>query len=140
MKQFIYKIISSILAFIVLLASFSFTINKHFCGGKVANATLFISANNCGMDMQACENISKNKTIIQKEPCCQDTSELIQGNENNQQAHEFQLNIPQVQFLTAFVYTYISSFNKESTTLSYSLYEPPLVYKKIQTLFQIFRI
>ncbi len=140
MKQFLNKIASGFLALIVLLSSFSFTINKHICGGEVANTTLFISADNCGMEMQTCENkSSKQVTSFQKEPCCKDISELIQGNDNNQQAKEFQLNIPTLEFLTTFIYTYLNNF-KETTSLKYVTYKPPLVFKNIQSLFQVFRI
>jgi len=140
MKQIFHKILSISLTLIVLLSSFSFTINKHICGGEVANMTLFISADNCGMDMQVCKNeASEKQTVIDKEPCCSDISELIKGNENNQQAKEYQLEIPQMEFLTAFIYTYITKF-KETTVSQYVMYKPPLVYKNIQTLFQVFRI
>ena len=141
MKQIIHKILSFSLALIVLLSSFSFTVNQHICGGKVANTTFFVSADNCGMDMKVCKmGTSKKQTSIQKEPCCKDVSEVIQGNDNNQQAQVFHLNISQIQFVTAFVYTYINSFQEERSISSYSMYKPPSVYKNIQTLFQVFRI
>ncbi len=141
MKQFFHKIASITLALIVLLSSFSFTINKHICGGEIANTTLFVSADNCGMEMQVCENdTSKNDVSFQKEPCCKDISELIQGNDNNQQAKQFELNLPQMKFLTAFAVTFINKFQEENTISFYSVYEPPSVYKNIQTLFQVFRI
>jgi hypothetical protein len=96
------------------------------------------------MDMNICENNlsvrAESRTTIDKEPCCNDISELIQGNDNNQQAREFQLNLPQMEFLTAFVYTFISQFQEETSIPSYSMYEPPSVYKNIQTFFQVFRI
>lgn len=141
MKQFLHKIISFSLAFIVLFTSFSFTINKHICGGEVANTTLFISADNCGMDMQICKNDVLNKqATIDKEPCCNDISELIQGNNNNQQAQTFQLDIPPMEFLTAFVVTFITKFQEVNATSLFVMYKPPLVYTNIQTLFQVFRI
>ena len=141
MKQFFHKIASISLALIVLLSSFSFTINKHICGGEIANVTLFVSADNCGMDMNVCKKgTSKSNTSFQKEPCCKDISEVIQGNDNNQQAKQFELNLPQMKFLTAFVFTFINKFQEENTISSYSVYEPPSVYKNIQTLFQVFRI
>lgn len=140
MKQIFHKILSISLALIVLLSSFSFTINKHICGGEVANMTLFISADNCGMDMQVCENeVSKKQTVINKEACCNNISELIKGNDNNQQAKQYQLEIPQMEFLVTFVYTFITKF-KETTNSQYVMYKPPLVYKNRQTLFQVFII
>jgi len=141
MKDLFHKISSIFLALIVLFSSFSFTVNKHICGGEVANTTLFIDADNCGMDMQVCENkLSNKQTSIDKEPCCKDVSEVIQGNDNNQQAQVFQLNILQMEFVTAFVYTFVNRFFEESTISSYVLYKPPLVTLNIQTLFQVFRI
>ncbi len=141
MKQFFHNILSFSLALIVLFSSFSFTVNKHLCGGEIANTTFFLSADNCGMDMQVCENsISKKQTSIDKEPCCENTSELIQGNDNNQQAQQFQLDIPQMEFLTVFVYTFISKFQETTSVSSFVMYKPPLVYKNIQTYFQVFRI
>jgi hypothetical protein len=144
MKQFIHKIASTILALIVLVSSFSFTVNKHICGGEIANTTLFVSADNCGMDMNVCENKllaqEESKTSLKQEPCCKNISEFIQGNDNNQQAKEFQLDIPTIEFLTTFIYTYINNFQKENTLFEYVTYKPPLVFKDIQTLFQVFRI
>ncbi len=141
MKQFFYKILSFSLALIVLLSSFSFTVNKHICGGKVSSVSLFVNADNCGMDMLVCKNEnSKKQTSIKKESCCKDVSELIQGNDNNQQAQQFHLNIPQMEFLTAYVYTFIAKFQETTTVSSIIMYKPPLVYKNIQTLFQVFRI
>ncbi len=141
MKQFFHKILSFSLALIVLFSSLSFTINKHICGGEVANTTFFIDADNCSMDMQVCEtDASKKQTSVDKDPCCKDVSEVIQGNDNNQQAQSFHLDIPQMEFLTAFVYTFVNYFQETSTVSQYVNYNPPLVYKNIQTLFQVFRI
>jgi len=116
-------------------------VNTHVCGGEVANTTLFVDANNCGMDMQVCKNEpSKKQTSIDKEPCCKDFSKVIQGNDNNQQAKSFQLETSQIEFLATFVYCYINIFSEESTISSYNLYEPPSVSKNTQTFFQVFRI
>ena len=141
MKHFFNKTGSFSLALIVLLSSFSFIINKHICGGEVANVTFFINADNCGMEMQVCKNdTSKQETSFQKEPCCKDVSELIRGNENNQQAKEFKLNAKKIEFLTLFPYLFINKF-KETTSISkYVTYKPPLVFKNIQSLFQVVRI
>lgn len=129
------------MAFIVLFSSLSFTMNQHVCGGEIANTTFFIDADNCGMDMNVCKNdTSKQQTSVDKEPCCKDISTLIQGNDNNQQAQHLSLQIPQLEFATAFVYTYVLRFKEISSISLYAMYKPPLVYKNIQTLFQVFRI
>lgn len=144
MKQLIHKTISLFLALVVLLSSFSFTINKHYCKGEIVNTTFFVNADNCEMNINVvCENTDfsiKMKSKIQQEPCCKNTSELIQGNDNNQQAQEFKLAIPQVEFLTTFIYTFINNFEETLNVSTYVTYKPPLVLKNRQTLFQIFRI
>ncbi len=129
------------MALIVLFSSFSFTVNQHICGGEIANTTFFIDADNCGMDMNVCENNSSEKqTSFDKEPCCKDVSTVIQGNDNNQQAQQFKLDFPFLEFVSTFVYTTIVRFQDSIEIFSYAMYKPPLVYKNIQTLFQVFRI
>jgi len=141
MKQIFHKIASTFLALIVLFSSFSFMVNKHICGGEVVNTTLFIDADNCGMDMQICENKTlESKASIEKEPCCKDISELIQGNDNNQQAQVFHLSISQMEFVKAFVYTFINNLKIATTSVAVYVYKPPLVLRNIQTFFQVFRI
>ncbi len=142
MKEFLHKIASISLALIVLLSSFSFTVNKHICGGKVVNTTLYVSADTCGMEMNVCKNTpSKRKeTSIQKEPCCQDVSTTIQGQENNQHAQSLELNFPQVLFVQAFVYSFVLKYQNTTSISKFVDYAPPLVHKDIQILFQVFRI
>ena len=134
MEKFLHKILSFSLAFIVLLSSFSFTINKHVCGGKITNITLFASADTCDMEIDTC-NKNKEETSIQKEPCCKDISQIIQGKDNNQQAQQFNLNIQQIQFIQAFVYSFIVKFQKTTNISTNVHYSPPLVYKNVQILF-----
>ncbi len=141
MKKIIHKIASFTLALIVLFSSFSFTVNQHICGGEVASTTFFIDADDCGMSMDKCENkLSNKQTSLDKEPCCKDVSTVIQGNQNNQQAQQFNLEIPSIEFVATFVYTYVAKFQETTSVFSFVNYKSPLVYKNIQTLFQVFRI
>jgi hypothetical protein len=141
MKQIIYKITSFSLALIVLFSSFSFTVNKHICGGKVANIALFVSADNCGMDMQVCKNdTSKKQTSLDKEPCCNDISEFVQGNDTNQQASVLELSVAQLEFLTYYVYLFVFKFKESNSLIVFKNYKSPLIYNNIQSLFQVFII
>jgi hypothetical protein len=142
MVAIFHKIISFFLALIVLFASFSFTVNKHICGGEIASIAFFVSANTCGMDMSICENDSKktSEKTIQKEPCCKNVTQVIQGNDNNQQAQQIELNFPQIQFIKAFVYSFVLQFQPITSNFVFKSYSPPSVYKDLLTFFQIFRI
>ena len=143
MKNIIHKISSFSLALIVLFSSLSFTVNKHYCGGEVINTTLLVSADNCGMNMNVCENeLQNNKqtTSVEKEPCCKDTTQVVDGNDTNQQAQQMNLDIAQVQFVQAFVYSFVLNFQLPTNFSEIIDYSPPLVSNNIQTLFQVFRI
>ena len=143
MKNIIHKISSFSLALIVLFSSLSFTVNKHYCGGEVVNTALLVSADNCGMDMNVCENKLQNDkqtTSVEKEPCCKDTTQVVDGNDTNQQAQQMNLGIDQVQFVQVFVYSFILNFQLPTSFSKIIDYSPPLVSNNIQTLFQVFRI
>ena len=139
LKQILHKIGSILLACIVLFSSFSFTVHEHICGDEVADTSFFLEADSCNMVISDCENNDTSYQKISKEPCCSDNSQTIQGNDNNQQAQS-SLKIPQVQFLTAFVTTYISLFNEVKITPLYNDYSPPLVVKNIYKLDEIYLI
>ncbi len=139
LKQVLHKIGSVLLAFIVLFSSFSFTVHEHMCGGEVADSSFFLEADSCGMEMNICENESSSEQNVKQEPCCDNHSEIIQGNDNNQQAKP-SLEISQVQFIAAFALSYISLFNEASIAPVHNQYSPPLVVKKIHKLDEIYLI
>lgn len=139
LKQVLHKIGSVLLAFIVLFSSFSFTVYEHICGGEVANSSFFLEVDSCGMEMNICENESSSEQNAKQEPCCDNHSEIIQGNDNNQQAKP-SLKISQIQFITAFVDSYISLFDEAKIAPLYNEYSPPLVVKDIYKLDEIYLI
>ena len=138
-KQLLHKAGSILLAFIVLFSSFSFTVHEHICGGKVADTSFFFEADSCGMDMNVCENSTSSDISVKQEPCCNDRSEIIQGNDTNQQAQQ-SLELPQAQFLAAFIVSYRSLFNEVKTTPLYNEYSPPWVVKNIHKLDETYLI
>ena len=139
LKQVLHKISAILLAFIVLFSSLSFSVYEHICGGEIAEVSYFTEADSCDMVMSICETIDASQQSIHKKPCCNDHAEIFQGNDINQQAQS-SLKIPQVQFLTAFVTTYISLFNEVKITPFYNDYSPPLVVKNIYKLDEIYLI
>lgn len=138
MKQIAHKIFSSVLALIILFSTFSFTVDKHYCGEYLVNTSVFSKAEGCGMDMQktvsedGCETIKKN--------CCKNVLTFIEGNTIDQQAVSQQI-IEQQFFVALFVKSYTSLFVENiSDNLSFYLYKPPLIQKDILVLFENFRI
>ena len=133
LKQILHKTGSILLAFIVLFSSFSFTVHQHICGGEIADTSFFLEADSCGMDMEVCKNEPATTPQVKQEPCCNDHSEIIQGIDTNQQA-QHTLELPQAQFLAAFIISYSSLFDEVKTASFYNEYSPPLVVKNIHKL------
>ena len=64
----IKKAISVLLAFVFLLSSTGFSINKHFCGGKLksTNVLLIQNHNSCCGTKKMPEGCCKNQTEVLK--------------------------------------------------------------------------
>jgi hypothetical protein len=139
MKELLYKISSILMALLVLFSSFSFTVHKHICGGEVANVSYMVEADSCGMEMNTCENNNSSEQNIEKESCCKNISEVIEGNSNEQQAL-LSLEIQQAQFIAAFISSYISLFNEAKLATFYDSYPPPLIVKNIYKLDEVYLI
>jgi|LGVF01.1.fsa_nt_gb hypothetical protein len=139
MKEILHKISSISMALLVLFSSFSFTVHKHMCGNEVADVSYIIEADSCGMEMDVCKNNNSSEQNIEKEPCCKNISEVVEGNQNEQQALQG-LEIQQVQFVAAFINSYVSLFDEAKTVIFYNDYPPPLIVKNIYKLDEVYLI
>ncbi len=145
MKQKLHKIISVFLSLTVLFSSFSYTVNKHVCGGEVLDTAWFVQAESCGMEMGFCENDTQfssdtEVSSVNTTDCCQDVHVLVKGVDTNQQAQEFAFSFSQFSFIVAYTYSFVlrvPSLDKVAAVLNY---EPPLLVRNIQSFFQVFRI
>ncbi len=139
MKEVLHKVSSILIALLVLFSSFSFTVHTHICGEEIADVSYVFEADSCGMEMNICENNTSSQQKIKKELCCKDISEVIEGNQNEQQALQ-SLEIQQAQFISAFIYSYISLFNEVKTATLYNNYPSPLIVKNIYKLDEVYLI
>ena len=71
MKEFLVKISSFLLAFLVLISTFSFTVEKHFCGDFLVDVAYVGHTDGCGM-----ESVTSSKTS--KKNCCKDEVQKIE--------------------------------------------------------------
>jgi len=139
MKEVLHKISSILMALLVLFSSFSFTVHKHICGGEIADVSYILQADSCGMEMNDCANDNSSQRSFEKESCCNDISEVIEGNQNEQQALQ-SLELEQIQFVTLFVDSYINLFKEANTPTFNKEYAPPIVVKDIYKLDEVFLI
>ena len=128
MKQASHKIMSLLMAFVVLFSTMSFTVNMHYCGDTLVETTLFNKAKGCGMEM---EKPSTEGCSITKKNCCDDKQLVIDGQDELKLNFD-KLTFEQQQFVASFIYTYINLFESlDKNVSSYEEYKPPLVVKQI---------
>ncbi|WP_196890669.1 HYC_CC_PP family protein [Aureivirga marina] len=138
MKSATIRIASCFLAFVVLLSTFSFTIEKHFCAEELASISFFANADNCGMEAEEgeqnaiCHQVSKKK-------CCEDeVSNLKATNTDTQCSHE-NIKLPKLDFIAPFLYTFVFNFEEKSIEIiPNKKHDSPPITKDRPVLFQTF--
>ena len=137
MKQVFHKIMSCLMAFVVLFSTLSFTVNMHYCGDTLVETAIFHKTKGCGMEMQ---NPSTDGCSIMKKNCCEDKQLVIDGQDELQLSLD-KLTFEQQQFIVSFVYTYISLFEVYDEDInSFRAYKPPLVVRQIYKLDETYLI
>lgn len=137
MKQAISKITSFLLAFLVLFSTFSFTVEKHYCGDFLMDVSLldtsFVNDEGC------CSDYFKVATVTAD--CCTDELHKVEGQDELQLNKVSKITFKQEQFLTAFVFSYKDLFiTNKSKDNFYSDFLLPDKFLDYQVLFQSFLI
>jgi len=137
MKQVLHKIVSLMMAFVVLISTMSFTVSMHYCGDTLVETAVFQKAKGCGMDMR---NPSAEGCAIAKKNCCNDEEVVVDG-QDELQIQIDKISFEQHQFLTSFVYTYITLFDgSDKNVTSYRTYKPPLVIRQLYKIDETYLI
>ena len=128
------KTIAVVLALLVQVSTFSFTVDKHFCGNMLVDKAVFSSAKTCGMNtisgMDASEEVN----------CCTNEKTEVEGQDELKISFG-SLDMEQQLFLTSFTFTYLNIFEGEPLlVVPFSHYSPPLLVTDIQVLDQVFLI
>ena len=137
MKKISHKILATVMAFVVLFSTMSFTIDMHFCGDTLVATSMFQKATGCGMEM---EKPAAEGCAIVKSNCCNDKQMIIDGQD------EMQLSITTIPFeqqvfITSFIYTYVQLFESSDTAVSFhQAYNEPLVSRQLYKLAETYLI
>ncbi len=134
MDNLFLKISSSLLAFLMLFSTLSFTVEKHYCGDFLVDVSFTGETEGCGMAM--------NKTAaIQKKNCCKDEVHQVEGQDELQLQDVENITFQKQQFLTAFVISYQNVFVlPRSNTKFYKDFSPPDIPLDYQVAYQSFLI
>ena len=137
MKHISHKIISFLMAIVVLFSTMSFSIDMHYCGDTLIDTALFSSAKTCGMEMQ---KPTPKECSITKKNCCNDKQISVEGQDELKTSFD-SLTKDQQLFALSFIYTYSNLFEDvNQDTTSYKDYIPPLVVKDIYKLDETYLI
>ena len=136
MEQVLHKIMSLVMAFVVLFSTMSFTVSMHYCGDTLVETAVFQKAKGCGMEMQ---KPSAEGCAVTKKNCCKDDQLVVDGQD------ELQLQVDKVSlehlFIASFVYTYINLFEGlDNNVSSYEEYKPPLVIRQLYKIDETYLI
>lgn len=132
MKQFLTKISSFALAFLVLFSTFSFTVDTHYCGDFLIDISFTGETDACGMDM---EKVSKKKD------CCKDEVHQIEGQDELQTNKIESITFENQQFLATFLISYKDLFVEIDTENNcYKDFSPPDISFDYQISYQSFLI
>lgn len=131
MKQAIHKIASLVMAAVVLFSTLSFTIDMHFCGDSLVDATLFHKVETCEMTMEV---PATETCTITKQDCCNDQQTVVSGQDELQLLFN-KFTLEQQFFIVSLIYTHVALFegvDKHETL--FKDYKPPVVVKDIHKL------
>jgi len=95
-KKAFLNITSIFLAVLVLFSTFSFTFEKHLCGGEIADYSFVGNLERC--EMPNSNHNNTKETSVNKIPCCQDIVETIDSS-NDELTVVKELDIEQYNLL-----------------------------------------
>ncbi len=132
MKQFLTKISSFTLAFLVLFSTFSFTVDTHYCGDFLVDISFTGKTDICGTSMGK---------ISEKKSCCKDEVHQIEGQDTLQVNKIKNITFENQQFLAAFFIAYKDLFVEIDTENNfYKNFSPPDISFDYQISYQSFLI
>ncbi|GMN09965.1 hypothetical protein MTsPCn9_20080 [Croceitalea sp. MTPC9] len=136
MNKVFQKIISGLMALMLLLSTVSWTVDKHLCMGRVIDVAFFTKANDCGME--AAMAVLEDVTI--KNHCCDDETFIIEGQDDLKLSFN-DFDFEQQVFLTAFTTSFLELHaGSIENIVPNEYYPPPLILKDRVVLHEVFLI
>ena len=130
MNKALKHIASLMMAFLVMLSTMSFTVDKHYCGEHLVDKAVFSKAKTCGMQMNAAA----------EDHCCTNEKVSVEGQDELKISFD-SFGFHQQVFLSTFTYTYFELFESlPEQIIPFEDYSPPLLVQDIQLVDQVFLI
>ena len=147
-----YRLVALTLALLMFFTSVGFTMDMHYCQGKLKSFSLLGKAKNChekAAKMANCPHHQKmtadtkqeNGCSMDQKDCCQNRMLHVQADQDLQKpAIDFLHNHQLQQFVVAYVLTFFSNQIISTDTIAFARYKPPLIPRDIPVLFESFLI
>ena len=145
MNSLFSKISSLFLTFLVLISTFSVSIDKHFCGENLVDVSYFGNAKKCTERVahDVCEDAIStcdDTTKMSENSCCSNETDYINGQDELKTDFE-KLELDTQQFLFTFVVSKYFIRNIAAQQLTVPVYySPPKLLIDKQILFETFII
>ncbi len=149
-KRRINRIISLMMAMLMLVSSTGFSIDAHYCQGQMKSFSLFGKAKSCheqsfkkqcSSHKKSCHAALSNSKELGKckKGCCSNKTIHVEGNDEAKKIPTTEILPMQVQFFTAFVQVFILEYTQlNKAIIPYLNYIPPLLNQDIPVLIQSF--
>jgi hypothetical protein len=137
MKPFLTKIVSITLAFVMVFATSSFTVDMHFCCNRLVDMAVFSKAKPC-KDKEQNIGSSLKKCSLGQMDCCYNFS-FVKKSVDNLEKSERDFSKDNIVFLQTFFYTYVNlNEGLELKVVPLVDYHPPFIDKDILVLHETF--
>ena len=76
----IQKLLSALMAMLVLISTLSFSIEKHYCGEDLVDVAFFIHTKKCGPEVTHNDfDRGDQKSVLRMQSCCKHVVDLLKG-------------------------------------------------------------
>ena len=144
-KSILQKISAFTLALLLLVTSTGFSMDMHYCQDQLKGISFIGEAENChqaaAKTKKSCHHKSENKEDSEQKNCCENETLVIEKSDIDATSPQsIDIKDIQLDFVLAYVSTFVLNNQAESDFQPFELYKPPLPEIDIQVLFQTFLI
>lgn len=137
MKDLLNKLGVQLLAALVLLSSISWTLEEHYCMGRLVEVSLFAETHGCGMEL---DQMDPEPAEGEKPGCC-DEQTIVHDVQEPFKSAQDQLNFTSPTLLAGSFQVYSPFILTTAESMAVPEYRPPpLPVKDIQLLHEVFLI
>lgn len=143
------SIIAGTLAFLMLMTSVSFVVDRHYCNGALKSVSLFGKAKTCHeksstSEKSTCPHHQKmqkqsNGDKMDKNDCCENKTTFIQAEDDRTKSNLITPTFQQVQqFAIAYVLAFYTKITTDKQSIQAIAYLSPIISRDIYVLSEAF--